>query len=211
MPIIVFEGIDFSGKTTQANLLRQHLHNSHIKANVYHEPGGTPLSEKIRELLLGSVSPIDTTTKLMLFLASRSDLTQNILMKRHPDEMVILDRYIDSTIVYQGIAQGDDANFIHMLCDHVTNSIMPDMTFYIQIDTRTFAERVSQSLRKFDALDKEAISGVTNIINAYNLWYNTLLEDKIRDNVYILDGTKPVDMLHQEIVTIVRDKYVNRQ
>lgn len=211
MTIIVFEGIDFSGKTTQAKLLQKNLLNYNINAPIYNEPGGTPISEKIRNILLEADAPIDTTTQLMLFLASRSDLTQNVLKKANPDNIIILDRYIDSTVIYQGIAKNNDANFIHTLCNYVTESIMPDITFYISINIDIFTSRAYHTNRKLDTMDKEAILNADSIINAYNLWYNTLVKDNVRNNIYIMDGTLPVDTLHEQIMTIIQDKYVTRR
>lgn len=99
--LISFEGIDGCGKSTQINLLKNYLKEKGVKFSVFREPGGTEISEKIRSLLLHETDDMDSVTELLLFSAARSQLvTEEILPRIERGEIVILDRFFDSTTAY---------------------------------------------------------------------------------------------------------------
>ncbi|QXK91681.1 dTMP kinase [Neoehrlichia mikurensis] len=134
---ITFEGIDGCGKTTQSSLLLKYLSNLYGKDNVVitREPGGTSFNELVRKLLLGFTGErIDAVTELLFFIAMRKEnfikvIKPNLLN----DKIVICDRFIDSTVAYQGYGHGIQLSIIKFLNELVVD-ILPDMTFIIDID-----------------------------------------------------------------------------
>ena len=101
--LIAFEGVDCSGKSTQIRLLENKLSKDNVSYSIYREPGGNPLSEKIRDILLDKSINIDNKAETMLFLAARAQLiVENIIPDLEQNKLVICDRFCDSTLVYQG-------------------------------------------------------------------------------------------------------------
>ena len=127
---ISFEGIDGCGKTTQINLLSNKLNENNIENIIVREPGNTLVSEKIRDILLDNANNINEISETLLFLASRSQLVTEIIEKSIIKNKVILcDRFIDSTIAYQGYGRGLDVNKLINLNSFATKEIYPDLTF----------------------------------------------------------------------------------
>ena len=111
--LIIFEGIDCSGKSTQIRLLQEKLSEKNISNSVYREPGGNDLSEKIRNILLDKNMSISDEAETMLFLAARAQLTiENIFPDLDKNKLVICDRFSDSTLVYQGYGKKVDKDII---------------------------------------------------------------------------------------------------
>ena len=134
---ISFEGIDGSGKSTQAKLLIEKLNSKSIETCFVREPGGTKISEEIRKILLDdSAEEMSSRTEAMLMCASRAQLTKNIIIPElKSGKWVIADRYSDSTLAYQGGGRGIDLDWLVRLNDFATFGIQPDVTFYIDVDS----------------------------------------------------------------------------
>ncbi len=132
---ISFEGIDGSGKSTQAHLLGQSLRAIGYTVVEVREPGGTRLGEQIRELLLDPSSSIDPVAELLLFTAARAQLTSDVIAPALAQgDVVIADRFLDSTIAYQGTGRGiTNGPQIAQMQLFATKGIVPDKTFYIDI------------------------------------------------------------------------------
>ena len=140
---ITFEGIDGSGKSTQAKLLIKKLGSSSIQTCFIREPGGTKISEEIRHVLLNKRDEdmIDRTEALLM-CASRAQLTKNIIIPElESGKWVIADRYSDSTLAYQGGGRGIDLDCLIKLNEFATFGTVPDITFYIDIDAETGFQR----------------------------------------------------------------------
>ncbi len=144
--LITFEGIDGAGKTTQAKRLCEHLRGSGRKAVLYREPGGVPVSEKLREILM--LSDLTLQAELFLFEAARAELVHR---KIKPDLqagfIVILDRFTDSTLAYQGYGRGIDLRLIKELNDFATSGLRPDVTFLLDIDPLSALKRLVKKSR----------------------------------------------------------------
>ena len=134
---ISFEGIDGSGKSTQAKLLIERLNSNSIETCFVREPGGTKISEEIRKILLDDrVEEMSSRTEAMLMCASRAQLTKNIIMPElKSGKWVIADRYSDSTLAYQGGGRGIDLDWLFRLNEFATFGTQPDVTFYIDVDS----------------------------------------------------------------------------
>ena len=150
--IIVFEGIDCSGKST----LIKHVENFFINKKVPYiklrEPGGSKNSEKIRKLMMNKKANFNKKTDLLLYLASRSENIEKLLQKRQKIKIVLLDRFIDSTIAYQHYAMGIDIRVIKYLNKFVIDKVKPDFTFLNIVNKKNLAERIKKRV-KFNRYD----------------------------------------------------------
>ncbi len=141
--LISFEGIDGCGKTTQIELLRERLNREKLPAEVLREPGGTDLSETIRGILLNPDIMMNPVTELLLFSAARSELvTQKVRPLLEQNVIVILDRFYDSTVAYQGFGRGSlPIDAINQMNHVAAHGLVPDLTFYLDIGLSEASER----------------------------------------------------------------------
>ena len=132
---ITFEGGEGTGKSTQIAHLKDSMEKRGHSVFATREPGGEPLAEGIRGLLLNSESQVQPRTELLLFLASRVQTTELVIRPRLAAGKIILcDRYIDSTTVYQGHARGHDLAWVRRLNEFATGGIIPDLTVLLDLD-----------------------------------------------------------------------------
>ena len=144
--LITFEGIDGSGKTTQAKELLEYLKKRSIRAHLFREPGGTPLAERLREVILSI--DMDAKSELFIFEAARADLVaRRIKPLIREGETVILDRFTDSTLAYQGYGRGLDLSLIRALNEFSCGGIKPDITFLLDIEPSRALERLGEKTR----------------------------------------------------------------
>jgi len=148
--LITFEGIDGAGKTTQSLKLYEYLRGRRRAVSLYREPGGTAVSEMLRNILLGERTT--PQTELLLFEAARAEL---VLKKVLPDlqsgAVVIIDRFTDSTLAYQGFGRGIDLDFIKELNRFATNGLEPDITFLLDVEPEIALTRL-RGKTKFENL-----------------------------------------------------------
>ena len=192
--LITFEGIDGSGKTTQSKRLFRFLKERGLPVHLFREPGGTPLAERLREILL--VEEMDERTELLLFEASRAELCSKIILPLlESGEIVILDRFTDSTLAYQGYGRGIDLELVERLNEFSTFGLRPDLTFLLDLDPRTSLERVKERTR-FESLEflKKVREGFLEIAR------------KEPDRVVILRTDIPEDQVFEEIVRILKER-----
>ena len=146
---ISFEGIDGSGKTTQINLLKIKIEENGLECVVLEEPGTTLVGSEIRRILkdYGKVGELTAATELFLFAASRSELVdKKVKPSLSKDKMVIIaDRYIDSTLAYQGYGRGFDIGSINYINDIATDGIRPDITFLLDCSPFEGISRINKS------------------------------------------------------------------
>jgi dTMP kinase len=156
---ISFEGIDGCGKSTQISLLKNHLLQQKKKVVLTREPGGTPLSEDIRKIILHTEKEkIVPVTELMLYLAARSQHVEMVirpaLMRRC---IVLCDRFIDSSVAYQGGGRKLSSKDIIAMNKIATSGLLPDKTFLFDLSSDEAAKRIAKSGRKKDRIEKEGI------------------------------------------------------
>ena len=141
---ITFEGIEGSGKTTQQRLVAEHLRARGRTVVVTKEPGGTPLADRIRAILLDSANVIDPIAEVFLFAASRRQHTTEVIepaLKR--GEVVLCDRYADSTLAYQGFGRLIDLDRLRVLNEWATNALVPDVTLLFDLAEETGLHRAN--------------------------------------------------------------------
>lgn len=136
---ISLEGIDGSGKTTQARLLAKSLGADTV---LVREPGGTDPGERVREVLKEPGLALDPMTELMLFLAARAQLCAEVIRPALEDgKVVVCDRFSDSSVAYQGVARGLGRELVRGLCDQATGGLWPDLTLMLRVDVATASAR----------------------------------------------------------------------
>ena len=158
---ITFEGPEGSGKSTQINLLENFFKETNKKFITIREPGGTIIGEEIRKILISSeFDDMSYETELLLFISSRKELIEKIIKPAlKNNQFVLSDRFIDSTIAYQGYGRGINLNKIKMLNDLATGGLYPDVTFLLQLDVNSSIERLKSrylnSELKLDRIENE--------------------------------------------------------
>jgi dTMP kinase len=199
---ISFEGIDGCGKTTQLKLLNEYLIKLGYSVVSVREPGGTLLSEKIREILLDKENNICDTAELLLFEAARAELVHSVIKSAVNNESFILaDRFIDSTLAYQGYGRNLDIDTINVLNTISTETILPDITFYLQLPLSVARQRYSKNdpdrmVQSGDDFLQRVIVGF-DFISVHN-----------SDRVVIIDATQNIENIFNDIIKILESKNV---
>lgn len=195
---ITFEGIDLSGKSTQARLLYDYLKKRKVKVEFLREPGGTEISEKIRKIILDkSNRKMNDLTEFLLFSAARCQLTEEIIKPQlAKGYTVICDRYFDSSTAYQGYGGKVDIDTIKRLNSVSTGNLNPDLTFLINISYRESLKRKAQN-RKTDRIEQKKGTYFNKVVNGY-----LDIASKNKKRIKVIDGTKSIEHIHTEIVEI---------
>lgn len=191
---ISFEGPDGSGKSTQIKLLAEHCERLGREVLLTREPGGTPISERIRELLLDpSLREMDGVTEALLYAASRA---QHVAEKIRPalqrGLVVLCDRFMDSSIAYQGFARGlgDDVRVIN---EFAVQGVSPDLTFFMDLSPEEGRRRLTAQ-RAPDRLEREKLSFHRAVCEGY-----ARLAEMYRDRYVIVDAARGVEAISEEI------------
>ena len=190
---ITFEGIDGSGKTTQIELLSEKLTEEGYKVSVFREPGGTEISEQIREILLDTKLDIDPVTELLLFSAARSQLiAEKVLPLQKAGTIVILDRFYDSTTAYQGYGRESVAlKQIRELNKVASHDNEPDLTFYMKISLEEAQKRTRKQQK--DRMELSGDEFYEKVIKGFDAL--SLTEKRF----VTLDATAPQQKIHSKI------------
>jgi dTMP kinase len=196
MVLLTFEGIDGSGKSTQARLLDEYLQEQGHKTLLVREPGGTTFSERVRDILLDSSLNVQPFAELLLFSAARAQLvTEQIRPALEAGRIVICDRFYDSTTAYQGAGRGvTDPDWLAAFHERVTGHLVPDRTFLVEVDPETArARRTAEE----DDPDRMEAAG-SDFYERVGAGYERLAEQH-PDRIQRLDGTRTIDALHRTI------------
>ena len=150
-PIIVFEGIEGSGKSYHVSRISKYLKKKKIDHIRIREPGGSRNAEKIRKLILNRKSKFNKDTDLLLYLAARSE-NLVLLKKNYKKKIILIDRFIDSTIAYQHYGFGVDLRLIKFINKHLLKKIVIDFTFLNKVNTKNMIKRLKKrkSLNRYD-------------------------------------------------------------
>ena len=199
---ISFEGIDGSGKTTQIEILMNKLKSANKKAISFREPGGTSISESIREILLNNKnSTLTDTAESLLFFASRSQLlSDKIIPLTNQGYFVICDRFNDSTIAYQGYGNKIDLNYLYTLSDYCVNNFKPDLTFFLDISVDLSMKR--RKMKLSDRIESRGEDYLEKVRSGF-----LEIADNNPKRFIIIDGADNKTNISNKIWDIVSDKY----
>ena len=185
--LISFEGIDGSGKTTQARRLYEFLKSKGKKVSLYREPGGTKAGERVREILLKE--DLTPRSELLLFEASRAELVEKKIKDNLRDGfIVILDRYTLSTLAYQGYGKGIDLKVIEKLNNFATGGIEPDLIFLLDVSVDVALKRKKEKNRFENRAFLERVrKGFLEL-------------SKERKNVFVINGERSEEEVFKDIL-----------
>jgi dTMP kinase len=192
---ISLEGVDGSGKSTQARLLVEALGGDTVAIR---EPGGTDAAERIRELLADPGVELEPLAELMLFLAARADLTERVIRPAlEAGRDVVADRFSDSSIAYQGAARGLGVGEVIGLCETATDSLWPDLTLLLRIDPEIGLGRAEGD----DRFEREGLALQREVATAYDE-----IAQIASDRVVVLDATGSVEEVHERVMGAVNER-----
>jgi dTMP kinase len=167
---ITFEGCEGSGKTTQAQKLKEYLEGRGKEVVLVREPGGTPVGEKIREMLLGSDESIEIApiTEALLFAADRAQQVMDVIRPALDTGAVVIgDRYTDSSLAYQGVARGCGLEAVKNLNEWATDGLEPNLTLFLDLPVATGLARAGGT--DADRIESEKIEFHENVRSAYSM------------------------------------------
>ncbi len=193
--LISFEGMDKSGKTTQIKLLSDYLKSKNREVVITREPGGTEVGEMIRKILLDIKNNIFDRAELLLYLASRSQNTKEVIIPAlKEDKIVICDRYIDSSVVYQGFGRGIDVEEIKKLNYFATYGVIPDITFVMQINPKTYEKRKGVQ----DRIESSGNEFLKRVFEGY-----TKLKSLNEERFFFIDSNGRIEDIFDRIKKII--------
>ena len=198
---IVFEGSDGSGKTTLINELSKKFKEKNIKFETYREPGGTKISEDIRNIILDvNNKELSAKCECLLFAAGRAQLIEErIKPSLDNGKIVLCDRFVMSSLLYQGIGRDLGIDNVKEINDFATGGLKPDLTLFLDIDAKTALNRKRKNFTP-DRLEEEDYKFHLKIYDGYKK-----LAEMYKDEIVTIDATKSIDEVVEESYKIILD------
>ena len=186
---ITIEGNDGSGKSTVIQSLKEQLAKLNLEVCYTREPGGSYVAEKIREVILDNDNiAMDDKTEALLYAASRRQhLKETVFPALEEGKIVVCDRFIDSSLTYQGIARGLGVDVVFNMNMYATEGFMPHLTIYLLVDPKIGLERKSHQ-KELDRLEHEKLEFHEKVYNGY-----LMLADRFKDRVRIVNGNVTIE------------------
>ena len=204
LPFITFEGSEGCGKSTQVKLLADRLRAAGVPFVLTREPGGTPIGEKVRDLLqfAPESAVMSPETEVLLFEASRAQLLREIIKPAlERGECVIADRFFDSTSVYQGVARKLDYKFVQQLNSFAVGDCIPDITLVLDVDLQTAHARM-KGPRRPDRMEQQSDDFYERVIKGYR----DLAKSESK-RVVLIDGSQSAEAISGEIWKILTARF----
>jgi dTMP kinase len=201
---ITFEGPDGSGKTTQIHMLKLALLDAGKPVLATREPGGTRLGNAIRNLLLDiDHTEMAARTETLLFNAARAQLVDEVIRPAlAAGQVVLCDRYADSTLAYQGYGHAQSLADLQMLIDYATAGLTPDLTIYLDIEPEDGLRRKqSAETPEWNRLDAKKVAFHHKVRNGY-----LQLAAQEPHRWFVINAMQPVEQIHREIVSVVENR-----
>ncbi|AAT76032.1 thymidylate kinase [Mesoplasma florum L1] len=200
---ITIEGMDGSGKTTALQRVKQYLEDLNYKVVMTREPGGLPLSEKIRELILNKDGVgMEPWTEALLFIAARKEHLEKVIkpyLKK--GYIVISDRFMDSTTAYQGGARGLGVDYLNELQKNILEGFLPDLTLYFELSFEDAEKRLSARPEEKNRLDEEG----RKFKEAVKLAFEELVV-KEPNRITVIDASKSPEEVFEETKKVILEK-----
>lgn len=198
---ITFEGVEGSGKTTQIKLLAEDFKKLGREVVLTREPGGTPISEKIRNILLdtahGEMSPV---TEMLLYAASRNQhISEVIAPALQAGKVVLCDRYADATTAYQGAARKIDSEVISAAHEIATGGLMPAITILLDCPEDMGLKRARDRNAGVDRLEREKLDFHKRVRDGY-----LAIAKREPERVIVIDGTQDVETIHKQVLLAIK-------
>lgn len=193
---ITMEGPDGSGKTTQIKKLEAYFENKGYDVVITREPGGTKISEQIREIILDKANDeMDFTTEALLYAASRAQhVAQIIKPALDHGKIVICDRFVDSSIVYQGVGRGLGIEQVEAINKPALRDCMPNITFLFKLSPEVGIHRKKEQGEK-DRLESEELDFHRRVFEGY-----LMLEERYKERIKAIDASKSIEEIYEEIM-----------
>ena len=196
-PVIVFEGIEGSGKSHHILNISKFLKKKNISFIRIREPGGNPNSEKIRKIILDKKSNFNKTTDLLLYLAARSENIQQ-LKKFYRKKIILIDRFIDSTIAYQHYGFGIDLKLINSINNYLLNDFKIDFTFLNVVNQKNMNNRL-RSRKSLNRYDKFSLKFYSNVQKGF-----LKLASKNRKKYKVIDSNLDIKKNQDQVIQVIK-------
>lgn len=202
---ITFEGPEGSGKTTMIQMVAEALKDTH-QVVVTREPGGIPISEKIRDILLANDNEMDARTEALLFAAARRQhLVEKVVPALQEGKVVLCDRFIDSSLAYQGYARGLGVDEIMQINRFAIENWMPDLTIYLKLPAEAGLKRIQDNNRTSNRLDEEDLDFHEEVVSGYDE-----LSENYPDRIKVIDADREIEDVFRDTYNIL-EKYLNHR
>jgi dTMP kinase len=195
-----FEGIEGAGKSTQIIRLKNHLEKKDFRVLVLREPGGTPFGEKMRQAILETKTEITPLAEAHLFASSRAQLLSEVVLKELavPNTVIICDRYIDSSLVYQGHSRGLGVADVLHLHNAFPLNLVPHLTFYLRIGVETSEKRQKMRNAPKDYFEAKGVEFYKKLVVGYDL-----VAELFPNRILKLDAEVNLDEMTMRITQVV--------
>lgn len=195
---VTMEGPDGSGKTTQIRKITEYLEKEGYDVIITREPGGTNISEAVRGIILNKdFSEMDPMTELLLYAAARAQLVSEVIAPAiEAGKAVISDRFIDSSLVYQGMARNLGVETVYNINLNATKGLMPDVTFLLDLSAEEGIRR-KKNQAELDRMERESLEFHKAVVEGYRS-----LADRFPERIERIDATLPID----DIYDIIRNR-----
>jgi len=195
---LAFEGVDGAGKSTQVRLLAQHLEGQGREVLLCREPGGTELGEELRRILLVTGGEMDSEVEVLLFMAARAQLCNKVIRPAlEAGKVVISDRFLWSSVVYQGIVGGLGIEEVLSIGRVATGGLLPELTFLIDLDPAA----AHSSLDEGDRMESRGLDFQRAVREGF-----VGLATDFSDSFALIDGSGSVEQVHEQVIKALPQK-----